>query len=84
MSGGTELDTGWYRNPMYDSPTYVIIGGYSNRMDYRENTLTKLFLERIHPRLENPVYVYRRTKDCPTDEWAIACDKLRTNSTLLI
>ena len=84
MSGASETETGWYRNPMYDSPTYVILGGYSNRGDYLENALTKLFLERIHPRLENPVYVYRRTKDCPADEWAVACDKLRTNSTLLI
>ncbi|MBE6541794.1 MAG: hypothetical protein E7672_05035 [Ruminococcaceae bacterium] len=85
MSGWTAsdgYDTGWYRNPMYDSPTYVIIGGYSNKEG--RNPLTKLFLERIHPRLENPVYVYRRTKDCPDDEWTLACDKLRQNSTLLI
>ena len=84
MSGSSENDTGWFRNPMYDSPTYVILGGYSKFRDYRENSLTKLFLERIHPRLENPVYVYRRTKDCPAEEWEIACDKLRLNSTLLI
>jgi len=84
MSGGSVNDTGWFRNPMYDSPTYVIIGGYSNNQDYKKNQLTKLFLERIHPRLENPVYVYRRTKDVNEEEWTIACDKLRQNSTLLI
>ncbi|MBE6930464.1 MAG: hypothetical protein E7463_09300 [Ruminococcaceae bacterium] len=84
MSGASGGDTGWFRNPMYDSPTYVIIGGYSNHGDYLTNPLTKLFLERIHPRLENPVYVYRRTRECPADEWEIACDKLRQNSTLLI
>jgi len=84
MSSNSDNDTGWFRNPMYDSPTYVILGGYSNHGDYLTNDLTKLFLEHIHPRLENPVYVYRRTKDCPDDQWAIACDKLRQNSTLLI
>ncbi len=84
MSGGTERDTGWTRNPMYDSPTYAMLGGYSNHRQEHYTELTKLFLERIHPRLENPVYVLRRTKDVPDDIWEIACDKLRLNSTLLV
>lgn len=84
MSGGTEHDTGWFRNPMYDSPTYAIIGGLSNHRQGDGNDLTKLFLERIQPRFENPVYVLRRTDDIADDVWRIACDKLRTNSTLLV
>ncbi len=84
MSGGTEHDTGWFRNPMYDSPTYAIIGGLSNHRPGDGNDLTKLFLERIQPRFENPVYVLRRTNNIPDDVWEIACDKLRTNSTLLV
>ena len=84
MSGGADTDTGWSRNPMYDSPTYVILGGYSNRGDHTTNPLTRLFLERIHPRLENPVYVFRRTPDVADDMWQLICDKLRQNSTLLV
>ena len=84
MSGGSTFDTGWFRNPMYDSPTYAIIGGLSNHRDGCGNDLTKLFLERIHPRFENPVYVLRRTDDIADDMWTVACDKLRANSTLVV
>ncbi len=79
-----ETQTGWFRNPMYDSPTYVIIGGRSNFRDHRENPLTLLFAERIHPRLENPTYVFRRTDDVDATVWDTVCDKLRKNATLLI
>lgn len=82
MSDGN--DTGWWRNTMYDSPTYVILGGRSNHRDHLTNPLTRLFLERIHPRLENPVYVFRRTNDVTPDIWRLVCDKLRQNSTLLV
>jgi len=84
MSYKSEFATGWFRNPMYDSPTYVIIGGYTISGEYRENPLTKLFLERLYPRLENPLYVFRRTKNTTEDLWTIVCDKLRQNSTLLV
>ena len=84
MSGGGEFDTGWSRNPMYDSPTYIILGGYSNHRDHNENPLTRLFLEHIHPRLENPVFVFRRTADTPDEIWSLVCDKLRQNSSLLV
>lgn len=80
MSG--EYGTGWIRNPMYDNPTYVILGGYSNHS--RRNPLTELFLERIHPRLENPVYVFRRTKETDRGIWTKVCDKLRQNASLLV
>jgi len=84
LSGGSETETGWFRNPMYDSPTYVIIGGKSNFRDHRLNPLTGLFAERIHPRFENPVYVFRRTNDDDDTVWTTVCDKLRLNSTVLI
>lgn len=77
-------DTGWYRNNCYDAPTYVFIGGYANRHDYRDNPLTQLFAERIHPRFENPVYIYRATKERSSDVWNIICDKLRQNASVIV
>lgn len=76
--------TGWQRNHVFDDPTYVVIGGYSNTTDYTVNPLTKLMLERIHPRLENPVYIYRWTKNDPADVWELLCDKLRQNASILV
>lgn len=79
-----ERETGWFRNPMYDSPTYVIIGGKSGRREHRSNPLTLLFAKHIHPRLENPVYVFRRTEEDDQEVWTTVCDKLRQNASLLI
>lgn len=84
MSGGSKNDTGWQRNNVYDAPTYVVIGGYSNRHDHRTNPLTELFAKRINPRYENPVYVYRRTKDRNDKVWRILCDKIRKNASVLV
>lgn len=88
MSAGdpdaVKRETGWFRNPMYDSPTYVIIGGKSGRRDHRTNPLTLLFAKHIHPRLENPVYVFRRTEEDNPEVWTAVCDKLRQNASLLI
>ena len=84
MSGGSDNDTGWLRNPTYDTPQYVIIGGYSHRHDHKVNPLTALFAEGIIPRQENPVYVYRRTREDPADRWRVICDKLRQNASLLV
>ena len=76
--------TGWARNPIYDSPTYVIIGGYSLKGDHRDNPLTRLFIERCDPRLENPVYVFRRTADTTEDVKRLVAEKMRQNSTILV
>lgn len=76
--------TGWARNNVFDDPTYVILGGYSNTGDHCTNPLTRLFIERIHPRLENPVYIYRWTKEDDADVWELLCDKLRQNSSILV
>jgi len=84
MSGGSQNDTGWRRNNVYDAPTYVVIGGYSNKHDHRANPLTELFAERINPRYENPVYMFRRTKDQNEKVWRIICDKVRKNASVLI
>lgn len=86
MSGGSEHDTGWWRNNSYDDPTYVIIGGYSLRHPNRENPLTELFAERINPRYENPVYVYRHTPAGKRNEsaWEHIVRHSRDNASILI
>jgi len=77
-------DTGWQRNNCYDAPTYVFIGGYSNRHDHKTNPLTELFAERIHPRFENPVYICRLTKERPEGVWELICDKMRQNASVIV
>jgi len=84
MSHSTETDTGWLRNPMYDTPQYVVIGGYSNTGNHTKNPLTAIFLDRIVPRFENPVYVFRYTKDVGMSLWKNLCDKLRQNSSIMV
>ena len=41
-------------------------------------------MERIHPRLENPDYIFRRTKDDDPEVWRLLCDKLRQNASVII
>lgn len=86
MSYGSEHDTGWWRNNSYDDPTYVVIGGRSARHPGRENTLTELFAERINPRYENPVYVYRHTPAGERNEraWEHIVRHARDNASILI
>lgn len=86
MSGGSEHDTGWWRNNSYDDPTYVIIGGRSARHLGKENPLTELFAERINPRYENPVYVYRYTPAGERNEraWEHIVRHSRDNASILI
>ena len=76
--------TGWLRNPVYDSPGYIILGGYSNTRDHKENPLTLLFAKHIHPELKNPVYVCRYTSDCYDALWDILCEKVQQNASLLL
>jgi pyruvate-formate lyase len=84
MSGRAPTDTGWLRNPTYDTPQYVMIGGYSNRHDHSSNPLTEIFLDCITPRFENPVYVFRYSKDVNGAVWEKVCDLLRLNASLLV
>ncbi len=81
MSDGN--DTGWLRNLCYDSPQYVILGGKS-KYGQSMNELTKLFIERVIPGLENPVIVLRYTSHLPDDIWQIACDKMRNNASFMV
>ncbi len=84
MFDGTEPKaTGWDRNPTFDSPTYVEIGGYSYRTDHRTNPLTRLFAEHIHPKLKNPVFITRLTREDDPDLFRLLCDKARRNATIL-
>ena len=84
MGGSSATDTGWFRNPTYDTPQYVILGGYSNTHDHVNNPLTELFVERILPRFENPFYIFRYTKDVREALWERVCDKLRLNASLMV
>lgn len=84
MSGGTERDTGWLRNLSYDAPQYVMLGGYMQDGSAPANDLTRLFLERVIPAFENPVMVFRYTKDLPDDIWRLISDKMRDNSSILV
>ena len=84
MSGGTEKDTGWLRNLAYDAPQYVVLGGYRKDNSTNSSDLTKLFIERIIPEFENPVIVFRYTKDTPEDIWQLVCDKMRNNASIMV
>ncbi len=75
--------TGWKRNPAFDSPTYIVIGGYSNRGE-EANPLTGLFAEHITPGFKNPVYIYRWNRHRPDDVFDRICDCVRQNATVLL
>ncbi len=85
MAGLSEdyVQTGWTRNPVYESPGYIVIGGYSHRTACRDNPLTLLFARHIHPELKNPVYVCRYAKGNDA-LWEILSEKIRDNASLLL
>ena len=76
--------TGWTRNPVYDSPGYINLGGYSNHTDHKENPLTLLFARRIEPKLKNPVVICRFTGETTDELWSILCQKIHDNASLLL
>ena len=76
--------TGWARNPVYDSPGYINLGGYSNHTDHKANPLTLLFARHIEPKLKNPVVICRFTGETTDELWSIFCEKIRDNSSLLL
>ena len=84
MSGGTERDTGWLRNLTYDAPQYVFLGGYRQDGSTNDHDLTELCVERIVPGFENPVIVFRYTRDMPDHIWNLLCDKMRNNASILV
>lgn len=80
----TGTNTGWKRNHTYDSPTYIVIGGYSETSDHKTNPLTKLFAEHITLGFKNPVYIYRWNRERPNDVWSRICDLVRSNASILL
>ena len=78
------IQTGWTRNPVYESPGYIVIGGYSHRADHRKNPLTLLFAKHIHPELKNPVYVWRRTNADSPELLAVMAKKVMENASVLV
>ena len=78
------VQTGWLRNPVYDSPGYITLGGYSNTTDHKTNPLTLLFAKHIHPELKNPIYVCRYTHNCYDELWNTLCEKIQKNASLLL
>ena len=84
MSGDSEKATGWQRNLTYDAPQYVVLGGRRPAGGAPADELTRLFLERVDPRFENPVMVLRYTSDLPEDVWRLACEKMRANASFMV
>lgn len=76
--------TSFERNHLYDSPGYVVLGGYSDAFDHRENELSVLWAKHIHPELKNPVHICRYTKDRPQALWEILAEKIRQNASVIV
>lgn len=74
--------TGWDRNQVFDSPTYIVIDGYSED-GVKDNPLTKLFARLIVPKFKNPVYIYRWSDTNSDEVKRIICDKMRQNAAIL-
>ena len=79
-------NTGWFRNPAYDSPTYIVLDGYcdDDGVAHTSNPLTRIFAEHIVPELKEPVYIYRWTKNHSDDVWTTICDRIRRNASILV
>lgn len=84
MSAGSESETTWERNLTYDAPQYVMLAGTKTDNSSCTNELTRLFLEKVVPRFENPVIVIRYTDDFPADVWQLACRKMCANSSMMV
>lgn len=82
--GDESSTTGWGRNPAFDTPQYVLIGGRSHVCDPATNPLTSLFLRRYDVRYKNPVYIYRYTPEQNEADWKLCCDLVRQNASILI
>lgn len=76
--------TGWQRNPVFDSPTYILLGGETPDQDPAENPLTLLFAQWIRPELKNPVVIFRYTERQNPEVWNTILDKVRKNASILL
>lgn len=84
----SETCTGFHRILAYDSPQYLIISGTDPDSEKPvANTLTELFIERIHPKYKNPVIVFRYTKDFAKNHsniWKTLVSKMRDSASIMI
>ena len=85
-NGDMGNNTCWYRNPSYDSPTYIVIDGYVDDFGstHCNNPLTRIFVSHINPKLKEPVYIYRWTKNRSDEVWNTVCGHLRNNASILV
>lgn len=88
MAGSNEKTTGWLRNPVYDSPQYVVLAGYPDTESYKTkktpiNQLTRVFFDAFNPRFKNPVLVYRHSKGYDPEVYDKLCRLLLDNASIL-
>lgn len=87
-TGDDENNTGWFRNPMYDTPQYVVLGGYVDEKTYNsketpDNPLTELFLKAYSSKFKNPVLVYRHSKPFINKNYELLCRLVMDNASIL-
>jgi len=80
----SETDTGWTRNLNYDSPEYIILGGRNSEGISIANELTHIMVEKIVPRFENSVIVFRYTGEESDILWEKVLDKMRNNASVIL
>ena len=76
--------TGWDRNPTFDSPTYITLGGIGYDGKNTSNDLTRLMVSHIEPKLKNPVIMFRYSPDIDKDLWRTVVQKASENASFLI
>ena len=76
--------TGWDRNPLFDSPTYITLGGREPGKKNAGNPLTLLLLDCLHPGLKNPVIVFRYTERLPERIRAKLFQKMGASASVLL
>lgn len=80
----SETDTGWNRNLNYDAPQYLLLGGMNLDDKSAANELTELFIERVVPRLENPVLIFKYTNDTDSVIWNKVMEKACQSSSIFL
>ncbi|MBR6411097.1 MAG: hypothetical protein IKS35_06920, partial [Clostridia bacterium] len=76
--------TGWDRNPVFDSPTYITLGGRQYGKASAGNALTHLMLDCLHPGLKNPVIVFRYTKRLSEGTKTLLFEKMAQGASILL
>lgn len=76
--------TGWDRNPTFDSPTYITLGGLSNKYGKAYNPLTELMVERIVPVMKNPVIMFRYFEGMDDSIFTKLSGKMADSSSIML